>query len=740
MELGGGGGVTYNPDMAPTRSFIRHGRPSSDTIRKVAVTMHGRPAQFIELDQSRPLVAIMHDICKEWQLSEPENYALQFTDANRQTYITEKNRNEIQVGNILKLTSSPAKTSQEIYDKLKDNKKENKFDALKQLPVLSVDSSFAQEFISKQGLHLIIEIVTNRQEFTIPLLAFALKSFVSLMDHSIVSWDIVDEDFIAKVAECLKDEDCVKEVTCLQAALEIIESVLLHSDKYTIVEEFFTPFEIIALIENSSVEIPKNLIAVLNAMLMKADREKHKQMTENLQSKSFRNIIIDHVILKSKLIDTDMAHQLSVLQQIMLNLYEERMNSPPDPAKNAKDISELQKIAFDFEGEIGSRKTITVSRDFTKDASKDAKKLGFKNVANPLEDFRQTPPGVLALDCMLYFARVHGDSYVKVVLENCSRADEHDCPFAQASIYLTKILCEILKIGEPPSEESNTYHRILFSHDRSFEEFFSTCIQLWNKTWKEMRATTQDFQKVLSVVREQIVRGLNDRPLNFDDFRDLLKQFTYAEILKNWEKERQSKEALESNAQPIIELRKQITPDIMEMIKKQRMNFMMGGTLFSKIGARGLKKDKWFWRLSTNLKTFHYGDWSSETIPTIEQLPNKLSVVDVKSLVVDKECPHVKEGTRRKNIAVNLCFSMIPVTCDPQNFVASSQHEFDMWTDGINTLLANPMGSKQMKEDLEMLLGMEIKLRLLDTEGIPIPSMAPPIPPEPDNLDFFYNI
>ena len=45
-----------------------------------------------------------------------------------------------------------------------DNKKENKTDALKQLRVLSVDSSFAQEFISKQGLHLIIDIIINRHE------------------------------------------------------------------------------------------------------------------------------------------------------------------------------------------------------------------------------------------------------------------------------------------------------------------------------------------------------------------------------------------------------------------------------------------------------------------------------------------------------------------------------------------------------------------------------------------------
>ena len=36
----------------------------------------------------------------------------------------------------------------------------------------------------------------------------------------------------------------------------------------------------------------------------------------------------------------------------------------------------------------------------------------------------------------------------QVVLENSGRADKHDCPFVQASIKLTKILCDFLKIGE----------------------------------------------------------------------------------------------------------------------------------------------------------------------------------------------------------------------------------------------------------------------------------------------------
>jgi len=46
------------------------------------------------------------------------------------------------------------------------------------------------------------------------------------------------------------------------------------------------------------------------------------------------------------------------------------------------------------------------------------------------------------------------------------------------------------------------------------------------------------------------------------------------------------------------------------------------------------------------------------------------------------------------------------------------------------------MDSPLMQSDLGTLLAMEIKLRLLDTEGITIPSTPPPIPPDPPNYDF----
>ena len=37
-----------------------------------------------------------------------------------------------------------------------------------------------------------------------------------------------------------------------------------------------------------------------------------------------------------------------------------------------------------------------------------------QNSINPVEDLCQTPPGILALDNMVYFAKMHGENYTKV--------------------------------------------------------------------------------------------------------------------------------------------------------------------------------------------------------------------------------------------------------------------------------------------------------------------------------------
>lgn len=149
-------------------------------------------------------------------------------------------------------------------------------------------------------------------------------------------------------------------------------------------------------------------------------------------------------------------------------------------------------------------------------------------------------------------------------------------------------------------------------------------------------------------------------------------------------------------------------------------------------------KDRfWYARLSPNHKILHYGECDEKTVPSLEELGTKVSVADFQQLLVGKECPK----DMAKKIPVNLRFSIGYLHSSENHtldFVAPDQPTFDYWTDGINALLKLPMTSKRMQDDLETLLSMEIKLRLLDTESGDISSDPPPIPDDPDNYDFCF--
>lgn len=101
-------------------------------------------------------------MCNGWGLSDPDSYSLQFSESNNQNYITEKNRNEVKNGSILRLEFSPSKTASDILAKLNNGSVEEKTAALQKLSTLSTDMTFALEFINKQGLALIISQVYNK--------------------------------------------------------------------------------------------------------------------------------------------------------------------------------------------------------------------------------------------------------------------------------------------------------------------------------------------------------------------------------------------------------------------------------------------------------------------------------------------------------------------------------------------------------------------------------------------------
>ncbi|EPY75843.1 hypothetical protein CB1_001541015 [Camelus ferus] len=287
-----------------------------------------------------------------------------------------------------------------------------KLEALKDLASLSRDVTFAQEFINLDGISLLTQMVesgTERyqklQKIMKPcfgdMLSFTLTAFVELMDHGIVSWDTFSVAFIKKIASFVNKS--AMDVSILQRSLAILESMVLNShDLYQKVAQEITIGQLIPHLQGSDQEIQTYTIAVINALFLKAPDERRQ-----------------HVIRAQRAINNEMAHQLYVLQVLTFNLLEDRMMTKMDPQDQAQRdiIFELRRIAFDAESEPNNSSGSMEKRKSM--YTRDYKKLGFINHVNPAMDFTQTPPGMLALDNMLYFAKHHQDAYIRWCEELC---------------------------------------------------------------------------------------------------------------------------------------------------------------------------------------------------------------------------------------------------------------------------------------------------------------------------------
>ncbi|XP_012927014.1 engulfment and cell motility protein 3 isoform X2 [Heterocephalus glaber] len=762
--------------MAPPRNVV-----------KIAVQMRDAIPQLIQLDQAKPLAAVLKEVCDAWSLTHSEHYALQFADGHRR-YITENNRVEIKNGSILCLSTAPVMSlsarlllttpllcpflpvglcprsggpgpkpssappsghlppfrpylcpisfllyfhpgqdleAEQLLGGLQSSSREGRREALRHLVLLASDMTFAQEVIRRDGLQRLGMIIEDGEDLG-EVLALGLRTFLELMEHGVVSWETLTITFIRKVV-CYVNMNLM-DASVQPLALRLLESVTLSSPALGQVVKSEVPLDrLLVHLQVMNQQLQTKAMALLTALLQGASHAERKHMLDYLWQRNLRQFIYKGIIHSAMPLGDEMAHHLYVLQALTLGLLEPRMRTPVDPySQEQRDqLQALRQAAFEPEGEsLGTGLSADRHRSL---CAREFRKLGFSN-SNPAQDLERVPPGLLALDNMLYFSRQAPSAYSRFVLENSSREDKHECPFARSSIQLTLLLCELLHIGEPCSETAQDFSPMFFGQDQSFHELFCVAIQLLNKTWKEMRATQEDFDKVMQVVREQLARTLALKPTSLELFRTKVNALTYGEVLRLRQTERLHLEG--TLAPPILELREKLKPELLSLIRQQRL----------------LRLYKlWFCCLSPNHKVLQYGDVEEGTgPPTPESLPEQLPVADIRVLLMGKDCPHVREkgsGKQNKDL-YELAFSISYDRGEEEaylNFIAPSKRDFYLWTDGLSALLGSPMGSEQTRLDLEQLLTMETKLRLLELENVPIPDQPPPVPPTPTNFNFCYD-
>ena len=266
-----------------------------------------------------------------------------------------------------------------------------------------------------------------------------------------------------------------------------------------------------------------------------------------------------------------------------------------------------------------------------------------------------------------------------------------------------------------------------------------------------MRAKIEDIDKAIEVSKEQILGSLkqHQQPLTkLEDFRNGLKP--YNSVSESWRENVKAKSY--SDAPAIKELRSILKPDILNLIERQRLAFLVEGAKFYKLKKDGgRERNKFtFCKLTPNHKNLYYGDWNdTETIPTLGDLPNKLLVSDIQALVLpnfdsSSHPTNLKDMNKMGNkfkdpISAHSNLTLSIVTASSQNsldLVALDQKTFDYWCDGINALNRKEMKSSKVTEEFESLMSLEVKIKLLHLNGFDDFQTIPKVPPPPTNYNF----
>lgn len=335
---------------------------------------------MIKIEKQKPLVNVVSELCETWKLQDPSSYQLQFDEQKISPppiYITEENRDRMANGDLLKLDFSPQKMSSMMADGFDKGNISN--ENIQRLAQLSSDVTFAEHFVTENGFTTLTKFIVKlpRQGQLSSISGPVLSAFVNIMDHSIVSWETITQEFIENLLWHLEDRH-KPEPMFLKCGLTILNRTITNSPlgKSLAAEAKIGVNQFISTLKTRDIGIQVSCISLINTILEVSSEEQQTKICKQLLSQPARQVIWESIFTAP--IGEEMAHQLYSLQTRLVNLLSDRLNGAikvTDPAA-MKEVTDLRRIAFDDEVESQTRSEANATRDFTK--------LGFRNPAEPL--------------------------------------------------------------------------------------------------------------------------------------------------------------------------------------------------------------------------------------------------------------------------------------------------------------------------------------------------------------------
>ncbi|KAH7723897.1 cell death abnormality protein 12 [Aphelenchoides avenae] len=677
----------------------------------------------------------------------PGGYGLMF-DEDRQ-FVTDENRQAVKQGFLLVLTASPenyARTLMRNLETTDPSRYQQTQKSLAGLVSLSSDTAFARELHRQDGIRMIVNTIEEGLfDANVTCLFQVLQAFLLLMGHSgLLEWNELTPKFAERISAYINGSSKIENNDSLYLALSIVQNMFSRCKHLEDVIMKEIRFEsLIRHLEKSDERILLGTLSLMNLIYVRANDEERLRILRIIHDKPFRTAIESVIQREARSPDQRMREQLIQIQEI---LFKEIKNlvirtSRDEEIQHVFNMRQWKPHLVPDRPELnGSFERISLS-DSMVNGEDSASIEHFRRLV------KSVPPGSLALDAILDYASRFATRLMEIQTESSLPLNV----WPVVMVHLVTALIQILAIPVDNVENQTTstkFLRLLFKAERPFHDLFAATLELFHRTWREMHANVDDLDKVITVVRDQMERALGTNPFTFGELNKTLQQeFSYFHMQKLWERERIEREELELQSNTVRELRDHLRPSIESLVRRRKINFLKEGMVFGKVvvgKSQGMNKGDrhWHWKLDDSERQLSYVDGNG---PTSVEPRKTISVLSIRRVVHGVEYNDrlsQQAGAKPKKSAstatMHRCGFSIEVSdqMESYNLCADDESKVHAWIDGLNCLI-NPeksLDTQLLKAEVERLLNLEVRVRLLEVENPPADNL--PFPELPTDFSW----
>lgn len=681
------------------------------------------------------------------------------------------------------------------------------------LQTLTNDPSFAEHFCAQGGLTQLRDVILEASGNT---LAYSLASFARLLELD-QGWDGVNQQVVQKAVELVV---CQPLVNILRGAMAVLVSIVSrphHEERSSDSTEYIGGFRalkpaiahypqflemLVSRLSSADHALCANALQLINALMRDAitsdDEAEWPKFIKRIQDLGVIKAV--YVLMQSSALQ-DLAHPLLEFQQLTKILLSRWREVHVDVTK-PEHRRTVKAIHLSSNPPEKDRLQEKETNQKPKHDPYKWRRLGF-STENPEPDFEDM--GFLGMMDLSDYVRKHQDEFQNLLAEQELAPREKRCPLARASLIVTAILFEHFEVDKLEEHESKAY--LLLESRSNYEQIFKPLLLHWSRLhvagfhaflrlWKETSAETDDFHKIMELVRILIesVVGNTERTRGIESVEQELATYE-CKRLRELQMELLDLAYEDLWGQHLRGTRDELQSEALQFVKEQRIRCLLQGSWFPHDEMVAHSTDMGgpvqgaeitmhfvhgyrFIQLSEDRKALYWATFEDmlETTPRISMLPHVVPLSTVSSVVSnitadggqegsDDSAPHTStqitihgyepksrmnsrgkgHGRKESKNSAKANQKEIELLCfRPQSHAVASE-----WLDGLLMLLDQQPITAETNRLVKMIAEMGLKVRLLnvrenDEEGI-IDGLdgveAPPIPSrEGLDEDYFYEI